>query len=239
MISLVSPEYSFEEFCLRMVGKDLLFEVMDAASAEITYVRQIHRQTTKDQNFRKGSKGRLYCEDLQRLISLIVNGSVPADATTAFLHAVKPLKWERDQRRFFANLPEVKLLGGLLESVDFLNVVVSRRDVEAADTSSTLGALRRLIESPATARQFFERVDIAFHGYDDASQELFEIVEVRDFVYKLDEQFPFGSFFCQSTIWDFSAYSFASCPRFSQRRAAQNISLSASVSCWNAVGSRQ
>jgi hypothetical protein len=43
MISLVSPEYSFEEFCLRMVGKDLVFEVTDAASAEITYARQIHR----------------------------------------------------------------------------------------------------------------------------------------------------------------------------------------------------
>jgi hypothetical protein len=112
MISLVSPEYSFEEFCLRMVGKDLVFEVMDAASAEITYARQIHRKTTKDQNFRKGSKGRLYCEDLQRLISLIMNGSIPADATTNFLHAVKPLKWERDLRRFFANLPEVKLPGG-------------------------------------------------------------------------------------------------------------------------------
>jgi hypothetical protein len=112
MISLVSPEYSFEEFCLRMVGKDLVFEVMDAASAEITYARQIHRKTTKDQNFRKGSKGRLYCEDLHPLISLIMDGSVPADATTDFLHAVKPLKWERDQRRFFANLPEVKLLGG-------------------------------------------------------------------------------------------------------------------------------
>jgi hypothetical protein len=73
--------------------------------------------------------------------------------------------------------------------------MVSRRDVEAADTSSTLGVLRRLIESPATARQFFERVDIAFHGYDDASEELFEILEVRDFVYKLDEQFPFWLFF--------------------------------------------
>lgn len=40
-----------------------------------------------------------------------------------------------------------------------------------------------------------ERVDIAFHGYDHTHEELFEIPEVRDFVYKLDEQFPFWLYF--------------------------------------------
>ena len=55
--------------------------------------------------------------------------------------------------------------------------------------------LRQLTASPAVAKRFFERVDIAFHGYDDTTQELFEIPPVREFVCKLDEQFPFWLFF--------------------------------------------
>jgi hypothetical protein len=98
LIDLVSPGYSFEEFCSRMFGKDPI-AVMDAASAEITYARRNHRETTKDGDFRKGSRGRAYCDDLQRLIGLCM-GSIPSDAPPNFLSTVKPLvmhllqKWE-------------------------------------------------------------------------------------------------------------------------------------------------
>jgi hypothetical protein len=52
-----------------------------------------------------------------------------------------------------------------------------------------------LTESPKTARHFAESVDIAFHGYDDIALELFEMPEVRSFVAKLDEKFPYWFFF--------------------------------------------
>ena len=84
---------------------------------------------------------------------------------------------------------------GLPESIDPVVVLVSRAEVEANDISSPLKVLRTLTQSPATAREFFERVDIAFHGYDQDSRELFEIPEVRNFVHRLDEQFPFWLFF--------------------------------------------
>jgi len=71
MISLVSPEYNLESFCNHMLGKDPLM-VMQAASAEISYARRLHRETTKDSDFRKGSRGREYCENLQTLISLVM-----------------------------------------------------------------------------------------------------------------------------------------------------------------------
>ncbi len=45
------------------------------------------------------------------------------------------------------------------------------------------------------AKLFKENVDLAFFGYDDDSRELFEIDEVRDFVFKLDDQFPYWLFF--------------------------------------------
>ena len=72
---------------------------------------------------------------------------------------------------------------------------ISKEDVEAGDISASFGVLGRLVESPKTARQFAERVDIAFHGYDDVALELFEMPAVRSFVYRLDEKFPYWLFF--------------------------------------------
>jgi hypothetical protein len=83
----------------------------------------------------------------------------------------------------------------MLLDADPLVVVVSREEVNAGDTSGTLRVLHRLIESPMQARSYFERVDIAFHGYDGWAQEPFEIIEVRSFVTRLDEKFPYWLFF--------------------------------------------
>ncbi len=74
-------------------------------------------------------------------------------------------------------------------------IVVSRAEIDAQDTSSVLGALSSLIESPERARRFLEKVDIAFHGYNDTAEELFEIESVRNYVYALDKKFPFWLFF--------------------------------------------
>ncbi len=76
-----------------------------------------------------------------------------------------------------------------------LFIVVSRKEVETADVTPALATLRQLIGSPKQAREHFERVDIGFHGYDEDSRELFEIPEVRNYVYQLDEQFPFWLYF--------------------------------------------
>ena len=74
-------------------------------------------------------------------------------------------------------------------------ILVTREEVEAQDVSSVLEALRSLIQSPERARSFFEQVDIAFHGYNETSEELFESPNVRNFVYALDEKFPFWLYF--------------------------------------------
>lgn len=65
----------------------------------------------------------------------------------------------------------------------------------AATSTSTLSVLARLLESVETVRSFEERVDIAFHGYDETTLELYEIDEVRNFVHALDEKFPYWLFF--------------------------------------------
>lgn len=203
MTNLVSPEYDLDKFCSCMLGEDLS-AVMDATSSEIGQARLHHRRTTKESDFRKGSRGRAYCENLQRLLSMLMIGSVPEGSTREFLWSVKPLvqqllqKWEiGNLRQVFLTLPKPKGTGclSLPETLDPLVFVISRAEVEAMDMSTALNNLNRLIESPDTAREFVERVDIAFHGYDDVSSELPEIPEVRDFVHQLDSQFPFWLFF--------------------------------------------
>jgi hypothetical protein len=83
----------------------------------------------------------------------------------------------------------------LPDVIDPLCIVVSRDQVESGDASEVLKTLKGFLASPAKAKSFQERLDIAFHGYDDDRRELFEIPTVREFVYKLDEGFPFWLFF--------------------------------------------
>jgi hypothetical protein len=82
-----------------------------------------------------------------------------------------------------------------VEDPNPLVVIVSRQDVERCDVALTLSVLAPLLESVSVIRSFEERVEIAFHGYDSNPSELYELVEVRAFVYKLDEQFPYWLFF--------------------------------------------
>ena len=75
---------------------------------------------------------------------------------------------------------------------DALFLVVSRRDVESGDLSEILGSLQHLVGSTEIATTYRERVDLTFEGYDNDTRELWEIPEFREFVSRLDEQFPTG-----------------------------------------------
>ena len=200
MVDLVSPEYNLDMFCRRMLGKDLL-AVIEATSAEIGNARRLHREATKGKDFQKGSKGWEYCTNLQRLLSMLMNGSVPKDSSQEFLYSIRPLilhllkKWEiGNLRSVFSNISDPEL-EKLSEIVDPLIVVISKAEVAAGDTSRALGILKKLKESPKIAKKFFERVEMAFHGYDNHPWELFEIDEVREYVCTLDNEFPFWLYF--------------------------------------------
>ena len=76
-----------------------------------------------------------------------------------------------------------------------LYILISREEVEARDRTAPLATLKSLISSPEIAKSYMENVDVIFGGYDSDSRELFEIPEVRDYVYKLDDEFPYWLFF--------------------------------------------
>jgi len=78
---------------------------------------------------------------------------------------------------------------------DSLFVVVTRSEVEAGDTERVLSLLHSLTDTPEIARRAQGTVDLRFDGYDDEPDELFEIDEIRDYVGKLDDGFPYWLFF--------------------------------------------
>lgn len=102
-------------------------------------------------------------------------------------------------------------------------IIVSREEVIAKDTSSVLDALRALVASPDTALNYFESIDIAFHGYNEWREELFEIQEVREFVYALDEQFPYWLFFLDKKALGLQCIAYCFLPPFLTQGAKQQI----------------
>jgi hypothetical protein len=81
------------------------------------------------------------------------------------------------------------------EHFDVSAIIISREDILDLNIMPTLDVLNSLIESPDKARAWFEKVDIAIDGYHETTEELFEIMDVRNFIQKLDEAFPFWLFF--------------------------------------------
>jgi hypothetical protein len=89
--------------------------------------------------------------------------------------------------------------------LDYLMLVIPHREVEAGDVGPTLSVLTELVRSRRTARAFMERVALAFDGYNDTTQELFEIPQVREFVQSLDGRFPYWLYFLDKTTSSFDA----------------------------------
>jgi hypothetical protein len=87
---VISPEMDFHLFCSTLLDKDPL-GVMDAASAEIARTRGNHRLLTRQNDFRKGSKGRKYCDNLKALLSIFMRGQLPENPNADFVSGISPL----------------------------------------------------------------------------------------------------------------------------------------------------
>ncbi|MFD4368349.1 hypothetical protein [Rhodococcus sp. NPDC058521] len=74
-------------------------------------------------------------------------------------------------------------------------VVVTREEIETGDTDRVLALLNALTDTPEIARRAQGTVDLRFDGWDDEPDEPFEIDEIRDYVGKLDDRFPYWLFF--------------------------------------------
>jgi hypothetical protein len=110
-----------------------------------------------------------------------------------------------------------------MANTDFITIIASKEEVLSGNTESVMTALRALIASPESALRWRESVDFAIDGYNDVQWELFEIVEVRDFVAKLDEQFPFWLFFLSKRDLGLQCVAYCFLPPFLKPEARVQI----------------
>ena len=78
---------------------------------------------------------------------------------------------------------------------DQQSVVVSRDEVRARDISGVLKTLSPLLTDPGLARRGLESVGIVVDGYGERAEQLWQIPEVRSYLQRLDEQFPYWFYF--------------------------------------------
>ena len=99
----------------------------------------------------------------------------------------------KDAANLWTRTPQTQQATRLMD-FDFVVLDFDRGDIEAGDTSDVMAVLKQLLERDAATR-FCERVDLCCAGYDSDSRELWEIPEVRAFVQRLDQQFPYWCYF--------------------------------------------
>jgi len=74
-------------------------------------------------------------------------------------------------------------------------LMLSRRQVETCDLAEPLVLLRRLTADRQTAIDFCGRISLVVDGYNDDPRELFEVPEVRAYIKRLDQAWPYWFFF--------------------------------------------
>lgn len=74
-------------------------------------------------------------------------------------------------------------------------MMFSRRQVEDGDVAEPLGFLRALTADRYIALEFCGRISLAIDGYNDDPRELFEVPEVRAYLQRLDQEWPYWFFF--------------------------------------------
>ncbi|WP_321517313.1 hypothetical protein [uncultured Bacteroides sp.] len=89
-----------------------------------------------------------------------------------------------------------KKLTLLIEAgVDSLDVVITKEEILKQDISAPLALLSALLDNELFALYFREKVNLSFNGFDDLGKNMWEIPEVRKYVYKLDNEFPYWFYF--------------------------------------------
>ena len=74
-------------------------------------------------------------------------------------------------------------------------LMFSRRQVEACDVDEPLELLRSLSADRGVAIEFCGRISLVVDGHNDDPRELFEVPEVRAYLKRLDQAWPYWFFF--------------------------------------------
>jgi hypothetical protein len=104
---LISPACNLKEFCYQVMDRDVL-SIMETASAEIAYQKKAYRRRTGHGSPRPDTALRRYCDDLQELIRILMNGHVSDGIRDGLVDDLRPLMRRiLGQVRFNGNAEQV------------------------------------------------------------------------------------------------------------------------------------
>jgi len=98
----------------------------------------------------------------------------------------------------------------LVPDADLLVIEISKVEIESRDISPTLAILKALLE-PQNAQRFYEKLELCVGGYDADPRELCEIPEVRESMYRLDQEFPYWLYFINKLSLSLQFITFSIC----------------------------
>jgi len=87
---MISNKYNFSEFCKSVKLQNQL-EIIDLICEEIHSIKLANKKRTGSPRLRDGSKQRAYCENLQKLLFIVMNVSLPDDLEPGFLQDIGPI----------------------------------------------------------------------------------------------------------------------------------------------------
>lgn len=87
---MISETFNFKDFCNAVKLYNQL-EIIDLICNEIHGIKMAHKSKTGSSHLKKGSRENSYCEDLQKLLSTVMNASLPHDLRPYFLHDIGPV----------------------------------------------------------------------------------------------------------------------------------------------------
>ena len=106
---------------------------------------------------------------------------------------------------------------------DPVTLVITREEIEAGDIRIALSVLQSCLASRDVICQRFEQLDVAFHGFNDDSREIFEVPEVREFMHQVDSEFPYWLYFLTKHQLGLQAITFCFLPPYLTEQAKRTL----------------
>ena len=91
-----------------------------------------------------------------------------------------------------SSIPRIDLRPGVTEPVVLM---ISRRQVETGDIASVLSGLKLFLATREDAWRYRGQMSLVVDGYNEDPRELVDILEVRNFLRTLNQQWPHWAYF--------------------------------------------
>ena len=92
----------------------------------------------------------------------------------------------------------------MLKDFDKIIIQVPRDAVETEDLDFMLNTLSHLLENQESVKRLRNSLTICFDGYNTDPRDVFEILEIRQYMRAVTQKFPYWFYFCSiedHTLW--------------------------------------